>query len=100
MPSLVATMSALACTTCVRTHYVRTNRVQVNKKLLSGTILVNKGLLSRTVLVNKKVWTGSLLSILLTASSTTCYKILGMVLVNKNLLTETVLLNKIFQEDN
>ena len=25
MPSLVATMSALECTTCVRTHYVRTN---------------------------------------------------------------------------
>ena len=26
MPSLVATMSALACTTCVRTHYVCTNK--------------------------------------------------------------------------
>ena len=33
MPSLVATMSALACKMCVRTHFVRTNSSSIERKL-------------------------------------------------------------------
>ena len=36
MPSLVATTSALASTTCVRTHYVRTNKLVYVLKVSSS----------------------------------------------------------------
>ena len=37
MPSLVATMSALASTMCVRTHYVRTNKVISNNIFIDNS---------------------------------------------------------------